>query len=191
MIEINNLTTILIKKAFLIKISQMVLEGEKKKNSELSIALVGEGRIKALNKKYRGKNKVTDVLSFSSGDVQNLGDEALPHLPTSPIFRSACVGDEDLPHLPTSPIFRSACVGEVIICLREVKKNAKKYKSTFEKELVRILIHGLLHLLGYNHEKSEVEAKKMEDKQNYYISKVYWRRPGLRKLSGVKPRSGI
>jgi len=121
MVEINNLTTVSIDEEFLKKVAEKVLEGEKAKG-ELSIALVGQGRIRELNKKYRGKNRVTDVLAFPSNGL-----------------------------------------GEIVICLREVKKNAKRFGSSFEKELATCLIHGILHLLGYDHE-------KMEEKQKYYLS---------------------
>ena len=137
MIEINNLTTSRVDEDFLKKTAKMVLEGEHPpvgrvpEEVNLSIALVGQGRMRELNKKYRKKNRVTDVLAFPYSDS-----------------------------------------GEVIVCLKEVKKNAKKYDTTFEKELSKVLIHGILHLLGYNHEKSEVQAKKLEEKENYYLEKL-------------------
>ncbi len=59
--------------------------------------------------------------------------------------------------------------GEIVICPQEVKKNAKKFGQSFEKELARVLIHGILHLLGGDHEGSLAKAKKMEEKQNYFI----------------------
>ena len=130
MIEINNLTTVSVDEEFLKKIAEKVLKGEKQENKDLSIALVGQGRIRELNKKYRGKNRVTDVLAFPN---KNLG------------------------------------LGEIVVCLREVKKNAKRYNSTFEKELARVLIHGILHLLGY--EDKETESKIiMTQKEDYYLS---------------------
>ena len=121
MIEVNNLTTNKVDKAFLRGVAKKVLE---KKEFNLSIALVGQGRIKELNKRYRGKNKATDVLSFQYDNS-----------------------------------------GEVVICLREVKKNAKQFKSTYKKELTRVLIHGILHILGYNHQ-------TMRKKENCYLSQV-------------------
>jgi probable rRNA maturation factor len=129
MIEVNNLTIFSVDKKFLIKVAKVVLKGENIREAELSIALVGPAKIKELNKKYRRKNKTTDVLVFGG-------------------------------------------INEVIICPLKVKKNAKKFKSTFKKELARVLIHGILHLLGYDHEKSKKEAEKMEKKQGYYLSKI-------------------
>jgi len=128
MIEINNLTTNPIDEEFLKQVAKKVLEGENKKESDLSIALVGQGRMRTLNKKYRGKNRVTDVLAFPSQGL-----------------------------------------AEIIICLREVKKNAKRFNSTFEKELATCLIHGILHLLGYNYEKGVKEAEKIKKKEEHYL----------------------
>jgi len=142
MIEINNLTAVRIDEEFLGKVAKKVLEGEKKEEANLSIALVGQGRMRELNKRYRGKNKVTDVLAFNENKI-----------PISQFL------------IPKS----IKGLGEVIICLREVKKNAKRYKSTFKKELAQVLIHGTLHLLGYDHEKLEKEAKEMEEKQGHYF----------------------
>jgi probable rRNA maturation factor len=62
--------------------------------------------------------------------------------------------------------------GELVICPREVRKNAKKFNSTFKKELTWVLIHGILHLLGYNHEKSKKETERMERKQEHYLEKI-------------------
>lgn len=68
MVSINNLTTAVVDEKFLKKVAKMVLRGEGKK-MDLSIAFVGQKKIKELNKQYRGKNEATDVLSFSYGEV--------------------------------------------------------------------------------------------------------------------------
>jgi rRNA maturation RNase YbeY len=128
-IEINNLTTNPVDEEFLKVVAKKVLEGENKNEKDLSIALVGQGRIRKLNKQYLKKNRVTDVLAFPGNGL-----------------------------------------GEIVICLREVKKNAKRFGSTFEKELARVLIHGILHLIGYDHEKNGDKAQEMEKKQNHYLS---------------------
>jgi probable rRNA maturation factor len=128
MIEVNNLTTSQINKQFLKKIVKKVLQGEKKK-IELSIALVNQTTIKKLNKKYRNKDKSTDILSFFYGDS-----------------------------------------AELVICPVEVKKNALIFKNSFKKELAKTLIHGILHLTGYDHEATKKKAETMEKRQEYYLS---------------------
>ncbi len=147
MIDINNLTTNPIDESFIKKIAKIVLKEEEKEKSNLSIAFIGQGRIRALNKKYRRKNRVTDVLAFP--EPKALLEKFKTELPQK-IQR----------------------LGEIVICFREVKKNAKRFKSTFKEELARVLIHGILHLLRYDHEKSEREAKKMSEKEEYYLSKI-------------------
>lgn len=132
MIEINNLSTNPVDKEFLEKVAKKVLIGENKEKLELSIVLVGQARIRKLNKKYRQNYRSTDVLSFAYDDS-----------------------------------------GEIVICLPEVNKNAKKFHSSLQKELAKVLIHGILHLLGYDHEKSEKAAKEMEEKQEHYLRKIY------------------
>ena len=63
-------------------------------------------------------------------------------------------------------------LGEIIICLIRVKKDAQELKSDFEKELKWVIIHGILHALGYDHEKSEKEAKRMKKKEEYYLKNL-------------------
>jgi len=98
---------------------------------EISVNLVGEGKIKALNKKYRNKNKVTDVLSFP--------------LDSNPALKGAIIN-----------------LGDIFICLPFAKKQAKRENISIEEELSRLSIHGFLHLLGYDHERTEEDRWEME-----------------------------
>ena len=66
-----------------------------------------------------------------------------------------CVGDE--------------LISDIYISTERVAENAKEYKESFENELHRVLIHGLLHLCGYK-DKTEEEASLMREKENYYLS---------------------
>ena len=139
MIEINNLTGHPIlgravdKKSFS-QVAKIVLKGENRGTETLSLAFVNKEEIKKLNKKYRGKNKPTDVLSFLLNEKQ--------------------------------------CFGEIVICPKIVEENAKKYGVSVKKEMFKVFVHGILHLLGYDHEKSKREAEIMEAKQEKYLSNV-------------------
>lgn len=92
--------------------------------------------IRDLNWKYRGKKKITDVISFP----QIIEIEKLP---ITPLFQM--------------PLF----LGDIVINLQQAKRQAIYNKSTFYDEISRLLIHGLLHLVGYDHEKNAYQAKKM------------------------------
>lgn len=146
MIEVNNLTTKEIDEKLLERSVELVLKEEGvKEKSELSLVLVGSGRMRKLNRRYRGKNKVTDVLAFSQ--------------PSDLLSQTKENGTRNL--------------GELVVCLKEVTKSAKRLGSSFDKELITCLIHGLLHLLGYDHEKGEDEAETMIKKQKDYLSKIF------------------
>jgi len=144
MVEINNLTDFPIDKRFFKKVAQEILKNESKENNSLSVAFVKEEEIKKLNNKYLKKNKPTDVLSF-------------PH---------------NTDFLKETRNFKDS-LGEIVICPSMVEKNAKQLSVSIKRELSRVLIHGILHLLGYEHEKGEKRAKEMGKKENYYLSLIF------------------
>ncbi len=143
MIEINNLTEFSINEKSFKKLTNDVLVGEGKKGAVISIAFIKEEEIKKINKQYLKKDYPTDVLSFSEAEVNY---------------------SEKKEQIDVS------ILGEIVICPSQVEKNAKELGLTFKKELSRVLIHGILHLLGYDHERSEKEAKRMEKKEDYYLT---------------------
>ncbi len=97
--------------------------------SELSIAIVLDEEIAALNAEHRGKRSATDVLSFSllEGDHSDR---------------------------------RGKLLGDVVIGIETAARQARAAHRSLDEELARLLIHGILHLLGWDHEES-AEAKLM------------------------------
>ncbi|MDD5639444.1 MAG: rRNA maturation RNase YbeY [Candidatus Pacebacteria bacterium] len=144
MIEIQNLNLNFkrIDRKFLIDIANTILAKEKvSKKVDISVVIVNEKDIQKMNRQYRKKNKVTDVLSFGSiKDFSSIESFVLP---------------------------------EIVICPDEVKRNADAVNVSFKNELVRVLIHGILHLLDYDHEKDEKDAKKMFLKQDKYLAMFF------------------
>jgi len=63
-------------------------------------------------------------------------------------------------------------IGEIIICPDVVAENAKKDNVSIKSEMLKVFVHGILHLCGYDHEKSEREAVEMETKQEKYLSEI-------------------
>ncbi len=105
-----------------------------KRNKNVSLAFVSVSEIKKLNKIYRGKDKATDVLSFSLAEKE--------------VF------------------------GEIIICSSVAKKQALKAKQSFQRECEKLLLHGFLHLYGYDHENNK-EAVLMEGLESEILKKYY------------------
>lgn len=134
-------------KKFFEKVLQEAINelGVGKKDLELSINLVGEGRIKTLNKKYLGKNKITDVLSFPLASRANV---------------------------KLSQKNGIMALGDIFICLPLAKKHALKKGGGLDSWLALLAIHGLLHLLGYNHEKSTEEKSEILKLQNQILKRL-------------------
>lgn len=121
-------------------LSEVSLGLRLKKDKQVSVAFVTPKVIQKLNKSYRGKDKVTDVLSF--------------------------------------PFACEETFGEVLICLAQAKKQAKEYGNTLENEITILLVHGLIHLFGYDHLKKN-EAEKMFGLQKRILKnlKINWQVP--------------
>jgi len=138
MVEINNLSSESIDELFFKKIVEFVLKKENKEGG-ISIALIKPREIKELNKNYRKENSITDVLSF--------------------------VNKNDIIEIKGR---KESFIGEIILCPKKIRENAQELDSDFTKELYWALIHGVLHLLGYEHNNLE-NAKKMQEKERYYL----------------------
>lgn len=118
------------------RLAAFVLEREEAPpNSELSIALVDIDEMTALNGEYRGKEGPTDVLSFECDDL-------------------CAVIDADEPIM----------LGDVVIAPQVAENQAAEYGHTVEEELNLLLVHGVLHLLGYDHEDDD-DAEVMQARE--------------------------
>lgn len=139
-LDIRNFTKARINKPELEKVALKTLSvlGARGVTS-ISLAIVGEGRIKTLNKKYRDVDRVTDVLAFG----QDLARKNRFVEPPDKIRR----------------------LGEIVICLDRAKIQANFFDHSLRKELDLLFIHGILHLLGWRDEtkKEREKMKKMED----------------------------
>ncbi len=112
-------------------IALRVLETEKAPPCELSVTVTDDATVRGLNREYAGEDAVTDVLSFS----QREGEELVPTPGSVP------------------PL------GEVIIALPQAARQASERGRSAEEEVARLLIHGTLHLLGYDHAVAEEERR--------------------------------
>jgi len=120
------------------KIAHRALEVLGLSKVELSIALVSDAQIKRLNKRYRNKDKPTDVLSFPIGEKV-----------------------EDW-----------LILGDIVISVDTAKRQARELGHSLEEELKRLLVHGLVHLLGYDHELGGEEEKKFFELEEFVLRKL-------------------
>lgn len=109
----------------------------KKNNFDLSISLIDDESIKNLNQKYRNLNESTDVISF------------------------AMLDNEDLLNVDNS----SLDLGDIFISVETAKRQAKTLNQSLKREILFLFVHGLLHLLGYDHQDldSEKEMFKLQE----------------------------
>jgi rRNA maturation RNase YbeY len=124
--------------------------------SELSILFVNDRRMKILNRQYRGVDKTTDVLSFPQHSTEERR------------VRRAQVRTSSLQSFRTSKLQTSdyrRILGDIVINLPRAKKQAAKHGLTLNEELEMLIVHGLLHLVGYDHEKNRYQKNKMESKE--------------------------
>ena len=113
----------------------------------VEVLVVGQARMRTLNRQYRGKDYSTDILSFYTPD----------------------------------PLYRLGFLGELVICLPILQAQAKKLNHKDSIELDVLLVHGLLHLLRFDHEKSHTEALKM----------AHWELKCLKALGYEKSQLGL
>ncbi len=141
-LAINNRTSFKVPRELLEKILVTTLQqlGPRIK-TETSLALVADVSMARLNKMYRGKNRTTDVLSFS-------------------FLRGTKIVDEP------------ALIGEIIISPTRAQKQAKLFGHSNPVEMGLLFLHGLLHILGFDHEKSAAAAKKMGRAEQTILKKI-------------------
>jgi len=130
-LEINNQTQSPVKKAFFdaiwkIAFANKTLSLPASKRFNLSLALVSRAEIKKINRIWRKKNVVTDVLSFAEWK-----------------------GLKEIKENKEREVF----LGEIILCYDDIKAYARKNGLKIEKELAQVFLHGILHLLGFRHGK--------------------------------------
>jgi probable rRNA maturation factor len=117
-------------------------------DAEISVTIVDDDEIKRLNKRFRGIDKATDVLSFPCFDFKG-GDFSI---------------------LKKNP--HPALLGDIVISIETARTQAKSYGHLLMRELIFLACHAALHLLGFDHA-TENEEKAMFEKQKKIMSQVF------------------
>jgi probable rRNA maturation factor len=122
------------------------------KRFELNVSLIGDAAMKKINFKHRGKDSTTDVLSFPmEDDLRKMTKAKMPHL----------------------------LLGDIVISKPVTIKQAKQFSISFEREFLHLLVHGFLHLQGYDHERSEAEEKIMFGLEEKLLKQIVVQFPNL------------
>lgn len=122
------------------KVLKRTLKMEKVTNAYFDVILVNEKTIQKINREYRNIDKVTDVISFAFEDNDKNSYNNIRIL------------------------------GEIYICIPRMKEQAKMYGHNETREIAFLAVHGLLHLLGYDHTISKEEEEKMFRKQELVLN---------------------
>lgn len=111
-------------------------------DAEVSVLFIGDRAMRTLNRRYRGKDSATDVLSFS--------------------FREG-------EHRQIQPHF----LGDIVISVPAAARQARAAGHAVGREIEILLVHGLLHLLGYDHELGEREARRMLRRERELLERFF------------------
>ncbi len=139
-----SLTRLAVRQASLIQLAEHVLKAAGESESELSLDLVGDVRIRRLNREYRRQDRITDVLAFPTREAV----------------------------LPGGLSPASGMLGDVVICLPTAVRQARESARSIDDELAMLLVHGVLHLCGYDHERSAREAMRMSRRERAILGMI-------------------
>lgn len=126
------------------RVAELVLGAVGERQSELSIELAGDHRMRRLNSQYRKKDRTTDVLAFPMREA--LASHAAR--------------------------FVRNMLGDVVISVPQARRQAIEVGRQLDDELVSLLVHGVLHLCGYDHERGEKEAVRMHRRERQLLRAI-------------------
>jgi probable rRNA maturation factor len=121
------------------RFAERLLHAVGESRSELGVELVGDRRMRRLNRQYRGRDSSTDVLAFSIREAPG-------------------------------PV--SLLLGDVVISIPTVYRQALEHRHSPDDEFAVLLIHGILHLCGYDHERGDKEAQRMRRQERRLFGRV-------------------
>ena len=123
--------------------SETLFEEGYKGDFEVSVTFVDNAGIRAINKEYRNVDRETDVLSFPmTGDGEDFS---------------------------VDPETGCNMLGDIVLSLEKAISQAEEYGHSFKREVAFLTVHSMLHLLGYDHERSEEEEREMFGKQDIVL----------------------
>lgn len=147
---------VFLEEEYISEIARVVLEAfPKTQNSEVELALklTSDDDIQKLNQEFRGKNKPTNVLSFPDHDIN----------------------PKDLLEIPSDKAYIH--IGDIACSYQTIKRESEEYGVSLKDHFAHMFVHGILHLLGYDHELSQEDEKEMIEKEILLLSKLSIKSP--------------
>ena len=126
------------------RLARAILSDVGEASAELGILFVGDQRMRGLNRRYRGKDRTTDVLAFA------MREAFTPHVLTPHAGYAGRCGDLGADGVATG----------------------ERGRRSLDEELAWLLVHGILHLCGYDHERSEKEARRMHRRERMILRSI-------------------
>ena len=131
--------TVTVDRRRLLRLTESVLALAGEASADVGLSLIGDRRMRSLNRRFRGKDRRTDVLAFAMRDAR-------------------------MGRVP-GPVFKA--LGDVVISVPTAWRQAKAANRSLDEEITSLLIHGVLHLCGLDHERSRAEALRMQRKAEW------------------------
>jgi probable rRNA maturation factor len=128
-----------------------------KASGEVTVALVSDGRMRSLNRSFRGKDYATDVLSFPADAPATAGERGV-------LFRRAPAGESRSRREAVLPREARSSLGDIVIATGVASRQADEAHHPVSVEIKVLALHGLLHLLGYDHDKDDGEMARTESR---------------------------
>lgn len=164
-IEVVNLTRLAVDPGEVALLVAGVLSDEGLTAGELGVSFVGARRMRGLNRDFLDHDEVTDVLSFPLED----GDEAAAAAPVS----GAASGEAGSAGAGTDASAVPRLLGDVVVCPTRAAAQARGAGIPLAREIATLLVHGTLHVLGYDH---ETDGGEMTARQDELLGASSWER---------------
>jgi probable rRNA maturation factor len=140
---INNLQSIPVRESYLLEVFEAINSHYRRrfKRYEVIISLVDDVYIRKLNKRFLGRDKATDVMAFPMEEDAELGRR------------------------------KSFILGDVVISIERAREQAEQFKQTLHEEIALLIVHGVLHLLGYD-DLNQADSHVMRGREKEVLGKI-------------------
>lgn len=140
----SHVQSVQVNKPLVARLASNILSAVGELSSELDLTFIGDRRMRRLNRLYRDTDQTTDVLAFAARDVR----------------------------IPRAVRLTPWSLGDVVIALPTAVRQARRENRSLNDEIAALLVHGILHLCGYDHERNKREARRMHRRERTILRRL-------------------